>query len=505
MSTSHTSPLQEKPPVDPGCLPAWEMSEFPAPVAFVRKNLLAIIGPGLVLIGSTIGTGEWVVGAGVAALYKGAFLWVAVLAILAQVVLNTEVMRYTLVTGEPMFTGFMRSKPGPRFWLIYYMALDLLGWWPALAGLAAQILIFTVTRDTPGVEAVRWTSCAILLTCGILLCFGRKIYNTLEVVLSGKVIFVLGYLAFCCLWFVPWNIWSEVLTGMVAPFRMPQLPEGETIQWALVGSVAGFAGIGGLGNILASNYVREKGWGMGAKVGAIPAAFGDQHITLSHIGSMARPDAEGVKRFKAWWGFVAKDQFGVWMIGSLIGMLLPCALGATYLERNYFNNRGAEWEAASRLALDFGGKEGEIFTLLTLLCGFIIMFPGQFSSLDGIARRWSDALWSGSRRVRAMDPGKIRYIYYTFVVSYVAAGFVLNGFGISAPKMMVINANLANLAITCTILHTLYVNCRFLPVEFRPSMAKRVALVLAALFYSTIFAIVTNQTIEKAMAGTLFK
>ena len=69
---------------------------------------------------------------------------------------------------------------------------------------------------------------------------------------------------------------------------------------------------------------------------------------------------------------------------------------------------------------------------------------------------------------------------------------------------MVFNANLANLAITCCILHTLYVNTHLLPEEFRPSIAKRIGLVLAAGFYASIFGLVTNQTIQKALAGTLF-
>src|SRR5690349_2554260 len=104
----------EKAVVDGGCLPAWDADELPAPVPFGWKNLLALIGPGIVLVGSSIGTGEWVMGPQAAQKYGGALLWVVPLAILCQVILNTEAMRYTLLTGEPVFTGFLRSRPGPR-------------------------------------------------------------------------------------------------------------------------------------------------------------------------------------------------------------------------------------------------------------------------------------------------------------------------------------------------------------------------------------------------------
>ncbi|HTE21041.1 MAG TPA: hypothetical protein VK689_21960 [Armatimonadota bacterium] len=43
----------------------------------------------------------------------------------------------------------------------------------------------------------------------------------------------------------------------------------------------------------------------------------------------------------------------------------------------------------------------------------------------------------------------------------------------SPPKMMVINGNLANLALFCCIIHTLYVNTRFLPREFQPGPGKK--------------------------------
>jgi hypothetical protein len=498
------SPNYEKPPVDPGCLPAWKMDDFPVPVPMSWKNLLAMLGPGLVMIGGTIGTGEWVVGAGVAALYGGAFLWVAPLAILCQVMLNTEAMRYTLVTGEPVFTGFLRSKPGPKFWLLCYLLLDIVGWMPALAGLAAQIVLFTINgQKTPDPFATRMMAIAILLLCGTLLCFGRKVYNMLEVVLGGKVLFVLFYLLTVTLLFVPGHVWGRVASGMVNPF---QVPEGG-IQWGLIGSVAGLAGIGGLGNILASNFVREKGWGMGSKVGAIGSAVGGEHVTLDHIGTMARPDEEGVRRFSQWWNFIKLDQFGLWAWGSVVGMMLPCVLGAGFIrpDHNYFGKSVGELAAATTLAREFGAAKGSVFLILTLICGAMIMLPGQFSSMDGIARRWCDAFWSGSTRAHALGGNKAKVLYYSFVVTYVAIGVLVYAFpNLTPTQMMVFNANLANLSICCCILHTLYVNSRFLPKAFQPSRLKRAGLVVAACFYFGLFCLATNQTIEKAKAGTLF-
>jgi hypothetical protein len=484
----------------PGSLPAWDRGEMPPPPAPARRGLfwalVALVGPGLVMAGSSIGTGEWVMGPAAAALYMqgtGAILWVVVASILAQSALNTEVMRYTLCTGEPIFTGFMRSRPGPHFWLVFYLLLDALSWWPSLGGLAAQIILVAIFgQNDPRVQdptLVRWTWTAVLLTCVLLLCFGGKVYNTLEWVLSGKVLFTLGFLVIVDLLFVHWDTWSTVTVGFLNPFYLPR-----DIDWALVTALAGFAGVGGLGNILASNFVREKGWGMGACVGAIPSIFGGHKLTLSHLGTRCRDDARTRTYFSEWWRRVQGDQYGIWVGGSVIGMLLPCLLGAQFLKDDYFHGT-AQWKAAAVMADSVGRGTFPLIGTLTLLCGFVILFPGQFGTMDGIARRWCDAIWSGSGRVRKLHTSRIRWVYYSFIAAYTLFGLYVIWMRkeLSPPSMMVISANMANLSIMASIFHTLYVNRRFLPENLRPSPAKQLALVLAGLFFIAMFGLVTWQ------------
>lgn len=492
---------QEAPPVDPGCLPAWEVDDLPVPKPIRARNLLSLIGPGIVLAGGAIGTGEWVMGPQAAARYQGAMLWAILVSIAAQVVLNTEVMRYTLCTGEPIMTGFLRSKPGPRFWLIVYFLLDFGGWWPAKAGLAAQIMVVAVQgltpADTINPETVRQFSYGIFLICATLVLFGGKVYNTLQIVLGGKVFFTLAYLLFCCLFYVSLSTWGRMWSGLLDPTRLPIGPNGEqVVDWSLIAALAGFSGSGGMGNIMASNFVREKGWGMGSKVGAIPSAVGGKNIELSHLGTMCRPGAETRERFRGWFRYLVVDQYLFWALGSLVAMMLPCMLGAEYLRVENIDG-GDQWKWAAALAQDFGARRGEIFTSLTLLCGLIIMIPGQFYDVDNTARRWTDAVWSGSRRARTLDKSRVKYLYYFFAGAYVLFGVAAYTFfpNLSATTMMVIAGNMANLSITATIFHTLYVNRRFLPADLRPGLGKQAALVAAGVFFFVMFALVVNQKI----------
>lgn len=480
---------------------------MPEPEPIRARSLIALIGPGLVLAGGSIGTGELIMGPQVAAKYHGAMMWVALLSIIAQVLLNTEVMRYTLCTGEPILTGFLRCRPGPRFWVAFYLLLDCGGWFPTLAGLAAQVLVVAVQGLGPGdsisAETVRLVSYAVFLGCAALALFGGKVFHMVQFVIGGKFLFVLFYMLGCTLFFVKASTWGEIWGGLFDVTRLPRDAAGNaTIDWGLVAALAGFSGVGGLGNIMVSNFVREKGWGMGGKVGAIPSAFGGHQIELSHIGVLCRPGPELKRRFALWWRYLVADQYLVWALGSLVGILLPCLLGAEYLQVGRVSAND-QWRWAAALAQDFGAAQGPLFRNLTLLVALVILIPGQFYVVDGTARRWTDAIWSGSRRVRRLETRQIRPLYYGFAGLYVLWGLAAFTFfpKLSASAMMVIAANLANLAIAATIFQTLYVNRRFLPVEVRPGRAKEAAMALAGTFFLVMFGLVVNQKILPLLSG----
>ena len=492
-------PEKEKPAIDPGCLPAWDVGDFPEP-AQKRTNWVKLVGPGLVLAGGSIGTGEWIVGPQMAARYHGAFMWAALASLLAQVVLNTEVMRYAVCTGEPILTGFMRTRPGPKFWLAFYLLLDAAGWFPSLAGLAAQILVVWVQgltpADTINSETVRMVSIAVFLSCAFMALFGGKIYHTLKLVLGSKVAFVLGYTAFVAIFFVSASTWAQMWGGLINPFTSSGASAGG-IDWAIVAALAGFSGIGGTGNVMASNFVRENGWGMGAKVGAIPSAFGGHKIELSHIGVIARDSAENVRKFNAWFRFVITDQYYLWFGGSLIAMMLPAMVGAEYLRVENLDSSADRWQWAAALAQDLGEAKGEMFRYLTLLCGLVIMIPGQFYVIDITARRWTDVFWSGSRRARKLDPHRVKHVYYAIASVYVTWGVTAFLFfpKLDAGTMLVIAGNMANLTIATTILQTLYVNRTFLPESMRPSVGKQIALIISSLFFLSMFGLVVVQKV----------
>lgn len=96
-------------------MPRWNSGELDDAPRFTLKNWAALLGPGLLMSGASIGAGEWLLGPAVTARFGGALLWVTTISIVAQVFYNIEISRYTLYCGEPIMNGKFRTLPGPGF------------------------------------------------------------------------------------------------------------------------------------------------------------------------------------------------------------------------------------------------------------------------------------------------------------------------------------------------------------------------------------------------------
>jgi hypothetical protein len=234
---SNTSPAEAHP--GSKSMPRWNVGELGEAPRFKLKNWAMMLGPGLVVGGSAIGGGEWLTGPMVTAKYGGGLLWLATLSILGQVVYNIEISRYTLYTGEPIFTGKFRTPPGPMVWVCVYLLLDFGSVFPYLAAFAATPLATVILGDVPNAESgiaynlfgsgvdvshkslLRSMSYLIFLGAMVPLIFGGKIFNTLKVVMSFKIFTVLGFLLILGFCYAAPSTWSEIFSGFVKFGNVP--------------------------------------------------------------------------------------------------------------------------------------------------------------------------------------------------------------------------------------------------------------------------------------------
>jgi hypothetical protein len=480
--------LLHEPSTEPG-LPPWEQADLPAAPRFHVSHWTRLIGPGLLMAGANIGGGEWLFGPLVTAQYGGRVLWLASLAILLQVGYNLCVMRYALYTGESILIAFLRTRPGLRFWAIAYLVMDLGSLWPYLAANAAVPLAAVILGRLPGAGdsgLVHGLGNAIFLAAFVPLIFGGKIYNSIQRVMVTKLVLILSYLGFLALFFTGWDTKWEIASGF---YRFGALPEGE-FNWATLAAFAAISGAGGLSNIAFSNFVRDKGWGMGALVGALPSAIGGKHIKLSHNGKIFALTQENLREWKVWLGHLRRDQLALWAPACILGMALPAAISYEFI-RGVQDVEGNAVAAMTAQAIS--DSHGPIFWFLTLLCGFAILFPTQISNVDGISRRWTDVLWMGMKRLRRVPERNVKYVYYGLIVLYLIWGLIMLRVAPNPLVIAVASGVMLNFAMGFSALHVLYVNMTLLPAELRPGWLLRIGLVACSVFYITISTIALKQ------------
>ena len=247
------------------------------------------------MLGIAIGSGEFLLGPAVFVKHGLSLLWITAVAIFFQTIFNTEVMRYVVATGEPVVTGFMRTRPSSTMWAwVYAVFYFLQAGWPAWAATAAGAVFFLFAGRLAGpgdVETVYLIGVGTFLVCIALLLVGRRIERTLEILNWILVSGVLGSFLILAVLVVPGRTWgarrSVSLVSTSTAQRFVFLPAG--VDFFLLGALAAFAGAGGIANLTLGNWARDKGYGMSEHAGYIPAAVAGKRVNLTHHGFVFAP------------------------------------------------------------------------------------------------------------------------------------------------------------------------------------------------------------------------
>jgi hypothetical protein len=466
-------------------LDPWRLAELPLPPNPRGLAWLGVVGPGVIVLGASIGSGEFLLGPAVFVRHGLSLLWVVGIAVFLQTIFNTECMRYTVATGEPVYTGFMRTRPSATAWGWFYATLHVLQvGWPAWAANAAAAIFFLVARRLPtpndGMLLYYIGVGTFLVTVAILL-VGRRIEHTLELLNWILVACILGAFTVLAAIFVGSGTWLASIVGLAGfdatTERFDFLPAGA--DFFLIAALVAYSGAGGVSNITLSNWARDKGYGMGARVGYIGAAVGGDAVDVAPTGFMFTPDTENRTRWRGWWRIVRADQWGVFFIGAILGMVLPAVLYVTFLPRGS-DIRGLSISAA--LAFAVGDRAGPIFAGAIAFLGAWILFKTQLDNVEGTVRAMTDMLWTRSARIRGWRGGDVRRVYYAILGVVTLWGVI--ALRLAQPLVLLqIGANIAGVIFVVASLHLLYINTRLLPAELRPPVWRRVALIAMALFY----------------------
>lgn len=454
----------------------------------LEEMILFVLGPGVIALGISIGSGEWLLGPLNASQVglKG-LGWIILLSAILQVFYNVELGRYTLATGEAPVLGFGRVWPGYLLWtplaLLSFGLAFIAGGWAVTSGASLFALLNGRVYQPDELRLVQTLGVILLVVAFVLLTIGRKIERSMEAIQAILMTYILVGLLFVAIAVVPAVFWGQTLRDIVIPALPPSGSDP-----ALLGGLAGFTALASGLNFMFIVYYRDKGFGMGSRVGFVPGLFSNRlgvaKETLKPEGVTFAENDDNSRVWKRWFRLLITDQWLVYFPGVLLGMILPIVL-VTYLASVDLGGGPTQSNIITYAAEQLGGRYGALLSGWTLLIGFGILFSTQIVIVDLLARNLSDALFGLSSRLRQAARQDVRRIYYPSAIAVILAisFFIFNG---SPEQLTIISANLSNLAALIFPLLMIYLN-RQLPRPARLANWSIVVLVANTLFFGFFF------------------
>ncbi|HLE48624.1 MAG TPA: Nramp family divalent metal transporter [Patescibacteria group bacterium] len=449
--------------------------DLPKPLPFSK-----LVGPSFILLGLGLGSGELILWPYLSSNYGLGIIWGAVLGITMQFFLNMEIERYTLATGESIFTG-LRRKFG-KLSSYWFLLSTFLPWiWPGIIATSAKL--FTAAF---GLKYNITFPIILLILIGAILSSGSYLYKTQEK--FQKSIIFIGIPFVLLLTFIlakptDWLSLGKGIFGIGEGFIF--LPEG-IVMATFLGALA-YAGAGGNLNLAQSYYVKEKGYGMGKYSGKITALFSKKTEKLSLTGSLFRQSIENLKLFRLWWKRINLEHLVVfWGTGLLTMLMLSLlAYSTAYKAPGIENGINFLLRESSFISEKTTLFVGTAFVLVAAL----MLFGTQFSVFASTARIMSENLVLASPKKFSVN--KLSKYFYLFLWFQILAGIVIMLLGFNEPLKLVITGAVLN-AITMFFYSVmLYIlNTKSLPYAIRPTTFRR-AMILGGIFLYGGFSLFT--------------
>jgi hypothetical protein len=253
---------------------------------------------------------------------------------------------------------------------------------------------------------------------------------------------------------------------------------------SLLGGIIGYTGFGAGFNFMLINYYRDKGYGMGHRVGFISGAIGGTSQKVLPSGVTFPETERNAAVWKRWWKYLAMDQWMIFCTGAMVGMFVPGLLIA-----HLAGAPGAAVPDRSSMpvyaALELSRQHGAWLFPLTLAVGAFTLFKTQATILEMLIRNTTDSLYSTSSRFRKWIGGDIRRVYYPLGAGFVVLiGAIMH---LAIPTtLIVVSANLANLAAVLFPFVVLTLN-RKLPGPARIGVPGILVLLANVLFFGFFF------------------
>ncbi|MFK7776737.1 MAG: Nramp family divalent metal transporter [Gimesia sp.] len=330
-----------------------------------------------------------------------------------------------------------------------------------------------------------------LLLIGIVLTTGPVVYNTVEKIqffLVGLIFLIAVILGIYLI--EPYAI-TSMIQGSMSIGQMPDDTSGLTTM-ALLGALA-FAGAGGTMNLGQSNFIKDKGYGMGKYIGRITSPITGQEEAVSEVGFHFKHTEENLKRWRQWWRAANIEHFFSFFLTCLACLVLLSLISySLFYDANGQLKEGVAqfgsglnfiWGQATLLEDRLGGT----FKLLFLLMGAAILLTTELGILDVTARISADIL--KVNYLRDNPRWSLSKLYYTFLWSEILLGAAILMYGsvnplFKQPLFLIETSAAMNGGVMFLYsMILLYMNSKILSRSISTNPLRFVAMVWAAAFF----------------------
>ena len=495
------SPAAGKPPTE-GTVPSIQIGvsrpplplyDLPTPEEVFNKPkiggkelITCVLGPSMIALGVSIGSGEWLLGP----LGFGKFGFIGLgflvtISAILQTCYNVENARYTLATGEVPIVGFNRTPPGFQFWVTVSLLMMYLAWvWGGWASASGQSIygIFVGRTFDPKIPAelqtVRIIAIGLMVLSFVVYLFGKKITRTLEAIDTVLVFVILAVLAILAIIFVPGSMWGEMFASIVTPAAPPKGIDATTL-----GSIIGYTGFASGFNWMLINYYRDHGYAMGHRCGFYSGIIGGTKQEVLPSGCTFPDDEKNAALWKRLFRYLIIDQWAVFFVGAMLGMFLPSILVVALAKMP-----GAGEPTVANMpvyaAMELGKQAAWLFPFILVL-GAIILWKTQTTILEMLIRNTTDSAISLSPSLRAWIGDDPRKFYYILAITFIVViGIIIH---LALPtKLLQISANMANLASLIFPLILIYLNSQ-LPKAARARWWSNLLMIANVVFFGFFF------------------
>jgi hypothetical protein len=392
-----------------------------------------------------------------------------------------EIERYTLATGETAITGF--SRLWKHWGLVFAILAYFANIWPAWATSSATLISYAFGGSAAVIAVV------ILVVVGLILTLAPIVYNALERAQMIKVAAVLVLIVIGSLVAIG-PAWADLPQAVT----QPRFPAAELGFAVLMGALA-FAGAGGGQNLVQSNWIRDKGFGMGHYVPKIVSPLTKEVEARGRVGYVFLPTEQNMTHWRGWWRFANREQLYTFVLISFVSIVFMSLLAyATVFGNDTVTNNIAFLQVEGQVLME---RVGTWFGYFFWIVGAVALFSAALGIVDYTSRLAADVL-----KTMYFPNVSESKVYAGLVWGLVVIGIIVISAGFSQPiTLAVISACTGGTMMFIYSALLIAINRKMLPKPIRIGGFRIAALVWSFLLFGVLAVLTVQQQLGKLLGG----